>query len=71
MLSVCTCKRVSSFISEISHCLQKLLFSGEAVELPLCTGVSTVLGQTWNRNTSLDVMPSSGAEHLKKHSNVV
>lgn len=54
---VFTCKCVSSLISEIPYCLQQLVFSGEIVELPLCAGVSTVLGQTWNKNTSLPWIP--------------
>lgn len=43
---VFTCKCVSSLISEVPYGLQQLVFSGEVVELPLCAGVSTVLGQT-------------------------
>lgn len=48
-----TCKCVPSLISEIPDCLKQLVFSGEVVELPFCAGVSTVLGQTWDKNISL------------------
>lgn len=51
---VFTCKSVSSLISEIPYGLQQLVFSRKVVELPLCAGVSTVLGQTWDNNTSLN-----------------
>lgn len=53
---VFTCKCVSSLISEIPYCLQQLVFSGEVVELPFCAGISTVLGQTWDKKASLQTI---------------
>lgn len=50
---VFTRKCVSTLISEIPYCLQQLVFGHEAVEIPLCARVSTVLGQTWVKNISL------------------
>lgn len=49
LLCVCTCKSVSSLVSEIPYSLQQLVFGGEVVELPFCAGVCTVLGQTWGK----------------------